>query len=137
MRAFRVALALEAAIAARSAAHLACRRLMAQSVPDTLTATAQAIYGTVGVGAATGVLTLTSGWLYARLGPAAFGTLPVTRSLRLAPMKSIPRIEIARLCLRADYVTAPLVIGSEHKEPSCQGPVFAPVAGGIEETPNA
>jgi PPP family 3-phenylpropionic acid transporter len=73
--------------------HLACMRLLAQSVPDALAATAQAIYGTVGVGAATALLTLVSGWLYARLGPAAFGVmsglclaaLPVTRSLRSAP----------------------------------------------------
>ena len=37
-----------------------------------LAATAQAIYGTVGVGAATAVLTLISGLLYARMGAAAF-----------------------------------------------------------------
>jgi PPP family 3-phenylpropionic acid transporter len=73
--------------------HLACMRLLAQSVPDALAATAQAIYGTVGVGAATALLTLVSGWLYARLGAAAFGimsglclaALPIARSLRLAP----------------------------------------------------
>lgn len=73
--------------------HLACMRLLAQSVPDALAATAQAIYGTVGVGAATALLTLLSGWLYARLGAAAFGimgalclaALPIARSLRPAP----------------------------------------------------
>jgi len=73
--------------------YLACMRLLAQSVPDALAATAQAIYGTVGVGAATALLTLLSGWLYARLGAAAFGlmsalclaALPIARSLRLAP----------------------------------------------------
>jgi PPP family 3-phenylpropionic acid transporter len=37
--------------------HLACMRLLAQSVPDALAATAQAIYGTVRVGAATALLT--------------------------------------------------------------------------------
>src|SRR6185369_8441507 len=47
--------------------HLACMRLLAGSVPAQLAATAQAIYGTVGVGAATALLTLASGWLYARL----------------------------------------------------------------------
>jgi PPP family 3-phenylpropionic acid transporter len=52
--------------------HLACMRLLAGNVPQQLAATAQAIYGTVGVGAATAVLTLLSGWLYARMGPAAF-----------------------------------------------------------------
>ena len=73
--------------------HLACMRMLAQSVPDALAATAQAIYGTVGVGAATALLTLVSGWLYARLGAAAFGimsalclaALPIARSLRPAP----------------------------------------------------
>jgi PPP family 3-phenylpropionic acid transporter len=76
--------------------HLACMRLLAQSVPDALAATAQAIYGTVGVGAATALVTLVSGWLYSGLGPAAFGVmsglclaaLPVTRSLRLTPVTS-------------------------------------------------
>ena len=52
--------------------HLACMRLLAGSVPAQLAATAQAIYGTVGVGAATALLTLASGWLYARLGAHAF-----------------------------------------------------------------
>ena len=52
--------------------HLACMRLLANNVPQHLAATAQAIYGTVGVGAATALLTLLSGWLYARMGPPAF-----------------------------------------------------------------
>jgi MFS transporter, PPP family, 3-phenylpropionic acid transporter len=72
--------------------HLACMRLLAQAVPDGLAATAQAIYGTVGVGAATAVLTLLSGFLYARTGAAAFAVmsvlclaaLPIARSLRSA-----------------------------------------------------
>jgi hypothetical protein len=37
-----------------------------------LAATAQAVYGLVGVGGATAVLMLLSGWLYARFGPAGF-----------------------------------------------------------------
>jgi PPP family 3-phenylpropionic acid transporter len=37
--------------------HLACMRLLAQSVPLGLAATAQAIYGVVGVGAASALLT--------------------------------------------------------------------------------
>jgi PPP family 3-phenylpropionic acid transporter len=72
--------------------HLACMRLLALSVPDALSATAQAIYGTVGVGAATAIITLMSGWLYGRLGAAAFvamavlclAALPVARSLAAA-----------------------------------------------------
>jgi PPP family 3-phenylpropionic acid transporter len=69
--------------------HLACMRLLVQSVPDNLAATAQAIYGTVGVGAATAIVTLASGWLYGRLGAAAFAVMaalcvaamPIARSL--------------------------------------------------------
>jgi PPP family 3-phenylpropionic acid transporter len=72
--------------------HLACMRLLVLSVPQQLAATAQAIYGTVGIGAATALLTLASGWLYARLGSAAFGimsllclaALPLAAGLRQA-----------------------------------------------------
>ena len=52
--------------------HLACMRLLAVAVPAHLAATAQAVYGTVGVGAATALLTLLSGWLYAGMGARAF-----------------------------------------------------------------
>jgi PPP family 3-phenylpropionic acid transporter len=70
--------------------HLACMRLLAKAVPDGLVATAQAIYGTVGVGAATAFLTVISGVLYANMGAAAFGVmsilclaaLPIARRLR-------------------------------------------------------
>ena len=34
---------------------------------------AQAFYGTVGIGGATALATILSGWLFARLGPAGFG----------------------------------------------------------------
>jgi PPP family 3-phenylpropionic acid transporter len=72
--------------------HLSCMRLLAQSVPDRLAATAQAIYGTVGVGAATALFTVLSGLLYARMGAWAFGVmsmlclaaLPITRLLSTA-----------------------------------------------------
>ena len=72
--------------------HLACMRLLTQAVPDALAATAQALYGTVGVGVATALLTVASGWLYARVGAAAFAAmgalclaaLPLTRSLAAA-----------------------------------------------------
>jgi PPP family 3-phenylpropionic acid transporter len=73
--------------------HLACMRLLADTVPSQLAATAQAIYGTVGIGAATALLTLLSGWLYARMGPHAFvvmsvlclAGLPIAASLRRPP----------------------------------------------------
>ncbi len=52
--------------------HLACMRVIAHTVPQGLEGTAQAIYGTVGIGAATAVLTLVSGALYARMGAQGF-----------------------------------------------------------------
>jgi PPP family 3-phenylpropionic acid transporter len=70
--------------------HLACMRLLSGCVPPRLSATAQAVYGTLAVGIATAFLTLASGWLYARLGPHAFAVmsllclaaLPVSVGLR-------------------------------------------------------
>lgn len=72
--------------------HLACMRLIARTVPPGLEGTAQAIYGTVGIGAATALLTLVSGALYARLGAQGFWimaalcalALPLTWKLRKA-----------------------------------------------------
>jgi PPP family 3-phenylpropionic acid transporter len=52
--------------------HLACMRLLARMVPPGLEGTAQALYGTVGIGAATAGLTLIAGVLYARVGAHGF-----------------------------------------------------------------
>jgi len=52
--------------------HLACMRLLARIVPSGLEGTAQALYGAVGIGAATACLTLVSGALYARVGAHGF-----------------------------------------------------------------
>ena len=52
--------------------HLACMRVLARIVPQGLEGTAQAIYGTVGIGAASALLTLVSGALYARMGAQGF-----------------------------------------------------------------
>jgi PPP family 3-phenylpropionic acid transporter len=52
--------------------HLACMRLIARVVPPGLEGTAQAIYGTVGIGGATALLTFASGALYAHLGARGF-----------------------------------------------------------------
>jgi PPP family 3-phenylpropionic acid transporter len=51
---------------------LACMRLLGQMVPPGLAATAQAIYGTVAIGAMTSLLTLTSGTLYGQFGAGGF-----------------------------------------------------------------
>jgi PPP family 3-phenylpropionic acid transporter len=61
--------------------HLACMRLIARTVPPGLEGTAQAIYGTVGIGAATTLLTLISGELYARLGAQGFWVMAVLSAL--------------------------------------------------------
>jgi MFS transporter, PPP family, 3-phenylpropionic acid transporter len=52
--------------------HLACMRLLARIVPQGLEGTAQAIYGTIGIGAASALLTFISGALYGRLGARGF-----------------------------------------------------------------
>jgi MFS transporter, PPP family, 3-phenylpropionic acid transporter len=71
--------------------HLACMRLIARTAPDGLEGSAQALYGTVGIGGATAILTLASGSLYGQLGAQAFwvmgalcaAALPLTLRLRL------------------------------------------------------
>ena len=76
--------------------HLACMRLIGAIVAPELAATAQAFYSTVAVGAATAVLTLASGTLYAHLGAPAFWlmaalcaiAIPLTRGLNSAAGKT-------------------------------------------------
>src|SRR6266478_6002427 len=70
--------------------HLANMRVLAETVPPRLAATALTLYGTVGVGAAVALLTLASGWLYAQFGAQGFwvmavlcaAALPLARKLR-------------------------------------------------------
>jgi MFS transporter, PPP family, 3-phenylpropionic acid transporter len=52
--------------------HLACMRIIAQTVRASLAGTAQALYGVVGIGGTTALLTVGSGWLYARFGSGGF-----------------------------------------------------------------
>ena len=52
--------------------HLAAMRIISDTVPRGLAATAQAVYGLVAVGGATALLTVVSGWLYGRFGGAGF-----------------------------------------------------------------
>jgi PPP family 3-phenylpropionic acid transporter len=83
--------------------HLACMRIIADTVPPSLAGTAQALYGTVAVGGATAGFTMASGWLFARFGPAGFWgmaclscvALPVIWRLdqSLAGMKTPPRLQ--------------------------------------------
>ena len=50
--------------------HLSCMRIIVRVVPQSLSGTAQAIYGAVGVGGAVALMTLVSGMLYGRFGAA-------------------------------------------------------------------
>jgi PPP family 3-phenylpropionic acid transporter len=52
--------------------HLGCMRIIADTVPVELAGTAQAFYGIVGIGGATALLTVSSGWLFGHFGPAGF-----------------------------------------------------------------
>jgi PPP family 3-phenylpropionic acid transporter len=70
--------------------HLTCMRLLAQCVPRHLEATALTIYGTVGIGVATALLTLACGPIFERFGAHGFWAmaalcavaLPLARTLR-------------------------------------------------------
>jgi PPP family 3-phenylpropionic acid transporter len=72
--------------------HLACMRIIAATVPPALAGTAQAVYGLIGVGGTTALLTVFAGWLYGRFGPAGFWAMaflcsfafPVIRMLQNA-----------------------------------------------------
>jgi PPP family 3-phenylpropionic acid transporter len=73
--------------------HLSCMRIIVQVVPQSLSGTAQAIYGAVGVGGAVALMTLVSGMLYGRFGAHGFWAmaalcvlaLPLAVSLRHRP----------------------------------------------------
>jgi len=81
--------------------HLAAMRVIAGVVPRDLAATAQAIYATLGAGAASVVLTLASGALYGRAGAEGFWAmallcalaLPIAWGLRL-PAPSDPPVTV-------------------------------------------
>jgi MFS transporter, PPP family, 3-phenylpropionic acid transporter len=72
--------------------HLACMRLLSQIVPPGLAATALTLYGTLGAGVSSVLLTLASGPLYGRLGPVGFWAMaalcavamPLALTLRIA-----------------------------------------------------
>jgi MFS transporter, PPP family, 3-phenylpropionic acid transporter len=63
--------------------HLACMRLLSHIVPPGLLATALTLYGTLGAGVSSVVLTLASGPLYGRLGPGGFWAMAVLCALAI------------------------------------------------------
>jgi len=79
--------------------HLGCMRIIADTVPSSLAGMAQAFYGTVGIGGATALSTILSGWLFARWGPACFWgmaflcclALPIIWSLHIALSQDLSR----------------------------------------------
>ena len=79
--------------------HLVIMRVIANTVPVHLAATAQAIYGTVAVGATTTALTFASGPLYGHFGAAAFWTMAALCAAALvvaartpAPPRALPGV---------------------------------------------
>jgi MFS transporter, PPP family, 3-phenylpropionic acid transporter len=76
--------------------HLTCMRVMANSVPAHLDATAQALYA-LGPGLVTASLVWLSGWLYETFGPGGFLvmaalcvlSLPLAIGLRSSPAGSV------------------------------------------------
>jgi PPP family 3-phenylpropionic acid transporter len=71
--------------------HLGCMRIIADTVPPDLAGTAQALYGTVGIGGATALLTMISGWLFARFGPAGFWAMAFLSAAALPVIWSLQR----------------------------------------------
>jgi MFS transporter, PPP family, 3-phenylpropionic acid transporter len=72
--------------------HLACMRLISQLVPSGLAATAQAIYGTVAIGAVSSLLTLASGGLYGQFGAAGFWAMAALSMSALPFIAKLRRI---------------------------------------------
>jgi MFS transporter, PPP family, 3-phenylpropionic acid transporter len=63
--------------------HLTCMRLLAQCVPRHLEATALTLYGTVGIGGPTALLTLACGPIFERFGAHGFWSMAAFRALAL------------------------------------------------------
>jgi PPP family 3-phenylpropionic acid transporter len=78
--------------------HLVNMGLIAETVPEELSATALTLYGTLGRGVASAVLTMTGGLLYGTFGAGAFwvmaalcaSALPVAAGLRLPTGQNLP-----------------------------------------------
>jgi MFS transporter, PPP family, 3-phenylpropionic acid transporter len=61
--------------------HLACMQIITATVPPALAGTAQAVYGLIGIGGTTALLTIFSGWLYGRFGADGFWVMAFLCSL--------------------------------------------------------
>jgi MFS transporter, PPP family, 3-phenylpropionic acid transporter len=63
--------------------HLACMRILSRIVPSSLSATALTVYGTLGAGLSSVLLTLASGPLFKYLGPAGFWVMAALCALAI------------------------------------------------------
>ena len=73
--------------------HLTCMQLLAECVPQHLSATALTLYGTVGIGGPTALLTLASGPLYGHFGAHGFW---VMAAFCAAALPLVPGLKRAR-----------------------------------------
>jgi hypothetical protein len=89
--------------------HLACMQMLSVIVPPALAATAQAIYGTVAVGAMAAILTLVSGPLYGALGPRAFWVMALLCAAALPIAFAMRRISIDGSGVESDLADASVV----------------------------
>lgn len=71
--------------------HLAAMAVIARAVPAASAALAQSVYGALGVGAATAVLSFASGILFSRLGAASFCVMAAFTTLALPFVFALPR----------------------------------------------
>jgi PPP family 3-phenylpropionic acid transporter len=71
--------------------HLACMRVIARVAPAGLEGTAQALYGT-GVGAASALVMMSAGALYAEFGGAAFWIMAMVCTIALPLILRLPRL---------------------------------------------
>jgi PPP family 3-phenylpropionic acid transporter len=71
--------------------HLTAMSVIGRTVPAEAAATAQSIYGALGVGAATAAMSLASGVLFARFGGAGFWPMAALAGLALPLILALPR----------------------------------------------
>ncbi|MCW6509426.1 MFS transporter [Lichenifustis flavocetrariae] len=84
--------------------HLAAMGIIARSVPERLSATAQTIYGTFALGIASAVMTFASGYLYGWLGMRAFWVMAAICAAALPFVQGL-RASVERDEMRAGEAT--------------------------------
>jgi MFS family permease len=70
--------------------HLAAMAVIARVVPPASAASAQSVYGALGVGAAGAALSLASGFLFSRFGAASFWVMAALATLALPIVVALP-----------------------------------------------